>query len=66
MNAREALNAEWIHTEHDSRRIVQRFAFLPVRTFDAGWIWLRHYWLREIIYGWGFHDRHPYLRRGIS
>lgn len=53
--------SDWINSDWDSRRTTSRFAWLPVRTFDAGWIWLRGYWLREHIYGWGFHDKHPYL-----
>jgi hypothetical protein len=53
----------WIHTDYNSTRWTNRFAFVPVRTFDAGWIWLRRYWLRECSYGWGFYDLHPYLRR---
>jgi len=51
----------WLNMDYKSTRWTQRFALLPVKTFDAGWIWLRHYWLRETIYGWGFHDKHAYL-----
>lgn len=55
--------SDWTNTADGSDRIASRFAWLPVRTFDAGWIWLRRYWLHEHIYGWGFHDKLPYLWR---
>lgn len=51
----------WQHTDYDSTRWSTHFAFWPVRTFDAGWVWLRRYWICERTYGWGFYDRHPYL-----
>lgn len=53
----------WVHEDHKMWRWCPRFALVPVRTLDAGWIWLRRYWVYEAIYGWGFHDKHPYLSK---
>ena len=50
---------EWINTDYDSRREYQKFAWFPVWTFD-GWVWLRSYYVREVISGWGFHDYFKY------
>lgn len=55
--------SEWTHDPHQSVRWLRWFAWRPVRTFDAGWIWLRFYWRWQCISGWGFWDDHPYLNR---
>lgn len=53
---------DWIESDFCSRRTTRHFAWLPVRTFDAGWVWLKRYWVHERVWGWGFHDKFPYLK----
>lgn len=54
----------WVDEGHRSWRWVPRRAWLPRRTFDDGWIWFgQAYWIWECMWGWGFHDRYPYVRK---
>lgn len=57
------MKTPWIDTPHESYRWVRKFAWLPVRTFDHGWIHFKAYWVHEKVWGWGFHDKYPYLFR---
>jgi hypothetical protein len=41
----------------------RRFAWIPIRTFDAGWVWLRLYWRWQCQWAWGLVDDYPYLYR---
>lgn len=43
----------------DSERLISRaWAWHPVKTEDAGWIWLRAYWRVTIVWigSWGYDD----------
>jgi hypothetical protein len=51
----------WTNEAHRSWRWLRWFAWHPVKTFDAGWIWLRPYWRWQCSWGWGFFDDYPYL-----
>lgn len=52
---------KWIESNQDqSHRFLRRFSFLPVKTLDHGWVWLRKYWVFEQEDGM-FHDWHPYV-----
>lgn len=53
--AHEGMTRSW--------RWKRAFAFFPVRTFDAGWIWMRLYWRWQCSWGWDFWDDYPYLTK---
>jgi len=53
----------WQDDGYSSRRWTEKFAWLPVKTLDGGWVFARGYWLQEIIWGWGFHERFKYAER---
>lgn len=54
-------NPEWIHLDYKSYRWKTSFAFLPVKTFDKGWIWFQSYYREQISSGWGSFDDFPYM-----
>jgi len=51
----------WTHEANRSWRWLQAYAWRPVWTFDAGWIWLRPYWRWQCSWGWGFFYDYAYL-----
>ena len=56
----------WVDEGHQSVRWTEKFAWLPVKTADAGWIWLTRFWREDRIWGWGFHEKNDYVVRPIS
>ncbi len=55
--------SEYTRERYRSWRWRRRFAWRPVRTFDAGWVWLRLYWRWQCQWAWGSIDDYPYLYR---
>lgn len=55
--------SKWTHDDWRSYRWKRWFAWRPIRTHDAGWIWLRPYWRWQCISGWGFYDDWAYLNK---
>lgn len=54
---------DWVDEGEWSWRWHDKFAWFPVRTQDAGWIWLAPYSLWEKSWGWGFEDYFPFKHR---
>jgi hypothetical protein len=54
------VTGEFKETGWCAYRNVERIAFLPTRTLDAGIVWGRRYWMHERLSGWGSHDRFRY------
>lgn len=53
----------WTDKPTYSYRWIKKFAWYPIKTFDAGWILFKPYWLWEMIWGWGFNEKHPYVNK---
>lgn len=54
---------DWTHEDHQSWRLFTAFAWLPTKTMDQGWIWLKSYWRYQCSSGWGFFDDWAYIEK---
>lgn len=57
---------EWKRFPDRDLRWKKYFSVFPKKTQDAGWIWLRVYWVYEQISGWGFWDEIVYANPVIQ
>lgn len=53
----------WNYEEWRAWRWRDSFAWLPVNTIDAGWVWFKGYHRWQCIWGWGFFEDFPYLNK---
>jgi hypothetical protein len=57
------MKTPWNEERDCSWRWLPAFAWHPVKTFDAGWIFFKAYWRYQKSWGWGFFDDYPYLEQ---
>lgn len=55
----------WNHEDSRSWRLFKTFAWIPTKTMDQGWIWLKPHWRWQCSSGWGFFDDWSYVKKPI-